>query len=297
MSSSNTDTDSTSPCANCGKESNSDNMNTCNKCKMVKYCNAACKKKHRKKHKKACEKRVAELHDQELFKEPPPHEECPLCFLPFSLENKTSTFKSCCGKRICNGCVYAMIISEGKDLCAFCRTPRAYSVEAEIKRMNKLIDKGNAKALFILGGWYASGMGMPRNRLKGNELYLKAGELGYAEGYYNLGQAYHEGEGVERDVKKARHYYELAAMGGSISARHSIGCIEGNEGNTDRAFRHFILAAKAGHEKASKGIKVGFENGYIAKDEYANTLLAYNKIQDEMMSDAREEAAASGIFR
>ena len=36
---------------------------------LVKYCNAACKKKHRKKHKKACERRVAEMHDEKLFKE------------------------------------------------------------------------------------------------------------------------------------------------------------------------------------------------------------------------------------
>ena len=43
-----------SVCANCGKEGNDIN-NLCNKCKQVKYCNAACKKKHRSKHKKACE--------------------------------------------------------------------------------------------------------------------------------------------------------------------------------------------------------------------------------------------------
>ena len=30
-------------CANCGKEGS--NLNICNKCKAVKYCNAACKKK------------------------------------------------------------------------------------------------------------------------------------------------------------------------------------------------------------------------------------------------------------
>jgi len=42
-------------CANCGKEGSSDNMNTCNKCKVTKYCNAVCKKKHRSKHKKECE--------------------------------------------------------------------------------------------------------------------------------------------------------------------------------------------------------------------------------------------------
>ena len=31
-----------SVCANCGKEGS--NLNICNKCKAVKYCNAACKK-------------------------------------------------------------------------------------------------------------------------------------------------------------------------------------------------------------------------------------------------------------
>jgi len=47
-----------SVCANCGREG-SDIDNVCNKCKSVKYCNAACKKKHRHKHKKECRKRAA----------------------------------------------------------------------------------------------------------------------------------------------------------------------------------------------------------------------------------------------
>ena len=38
-------------CANCGKEGS--DLNICNKCKSIKYCNAACKKKHRSKHKKS----------------------------------------------------------------------------------------------------------------------------------------------------------------------------------------------------------------------------------------------------
>ena len=45
-------------CANCGKEGG-DVTNTCNKCKMVMYCNAACKKKHKNKHKKQYERNVA----------------------------------------------------------------------------------------------------------------------------------------------------------------------------------------------------------------------------------------------
>ena len=39
-------------CANCGKVVVG-NPNICNTCKAATYCNAACKKKHRHKHKEA----------------------------------------------------------------------------------------------------------------------------------------------------------------------------------------------------------------------------------------------------
>jgi len=85
-------------CAACGKEGKGDDMNTCNKCQLVKYCNAACKKKHRTKHKKKCERRVAELHDEKLFKEVEP-DECPICLLPLEIEGEqTETFQSCWGR-------------------------------------------------------------------------------------------------------------------------------------------------------------------------------------------------------
>jgi len=199
-------------CAACGKEGNSDDMNICNKCKMVKYCNAACKKKHRKKHKKKCEERVAELYDKKLFREQLEHEECPICMLILPIDPNKCTFKSCCGKRICNGCVYAMKMSEGKDLCAFCRTPPPSSDEEEIKRTKNLMENGNAEAYSSIGSCYDTGeCGLPQDYQKANELYLKAGELGCADGYFNLGQAFRQGKGEEVDMKKAKHYYELAA--------------------------------------------------------------------------------------
>jgi len=172
--------DNVSTCAACGKEGNSDNMNLCNKCKSVKYCNAACKKKHRKKHKKACEKRVAELHDEQLFKEVDP-EECPICLIPMPSVNQTSV-SSCCGKHICNGCKYAMKMSEGKDLCAFCRIPPAKSDEEEIKRVRKLINSNcNPEACLLLAGYYSQGVrGLPRDQQKAYELLQKAGKLGCA---------------------------------------------------------------------------------------------------------------------
>jgi len=262
---------------------------------MVTYCNAACKKKHRSKHKKACERRVAELHDEELFREPPPSDDCPICFLPLPLNTGERTFQSCCGKLICNGCINAMEEAGGRgkvNLCAFCRVPCPSSDEENIKRIKKLIGAGNAYAFFVLGGWYATGDGVPQDIEKANELYLRAGEFGCAEAYYNLGASYNNGRGVEMDKKKTKYYYELAAMGGSVHARHNLGCVEGHAGNHNRAMKHLILSAKAGYELSLDAVKKGFIRGYVTKDEYANTLRAYQQRCAVMKSKDRDKAEA-----
>ena len=86
--------------------------------------------------------------------------------------------------------------------------------------------KGNANAYYALGSWYDDGsMGLRQNRAKANELYLKAGELGCAEAYFNLGTfLLSHGRGVEIDEKKAKHYYELAAMKGNVKQGIILGC-------------------------------------------------------------------------
>ena len=82
-------------------------------------------------------------------------------------------------------------------------------------------------------------------------------------------------------------------MNGSVNARHNLGCDELEAGNEHRAYKHFILAAKAGFKKSLDQVKEGFLDGFVAKDEYASTLRAYQKIQDEMKSDDRDTAQAN----
>ena len=124
-------------CANCGKgEECSGNLKSCNACKMVKYCNRDCQIAHRPQHKKACKKRAAELRDEELFEDPPPPKECPICMLRLPLGSLVAKFCSCCGKDICIGCIYAMSKSGAKDLCPFCRTPGIDEDVEQIKRIN-----------------------------------------------------------------------------------------------------------------------------------------------------------------
>ena len=177
MSNTSSETKSTSSIyANCGK-GGTDVTNTCNKCKSVMYCNAACKKKHRHKHKEACERRVAEQHDEKLFEQPPPLEDCPICFLRLPSLGTGKTYMSCCGKVICNGCVHAPVYDDkgnevDNEKCPFCRTPTPTSHDEDTKRYEDRVALNDAAAICNLGSfYYNANYGLPQN-------YAKAAELG-----------------------------------------------------------------------------------------------------------------------
>ena len=287
--------DSISVCANCGKQG-TDITNTCNKCNSVKYCNAACKKKHRHKHKKECERKVAELHDEKLFKQPPQlKEDCPICFLNMSCLISAQMYMSCCGKDICCGCIHA---SEARDknkkstLCPFCRTPAATTERELTERYEKRMSLNDGHAFYNFGCFYTEGMyGYPQNFAKALELYHRSAELGYFMSYFTIGNAYNFGRGVEVDAKKAINYYELAAMCGVVEARHNLGLLEKQAGNVDRALKHYTIAVECGFKISLECIREFYMEGHATKDDYTNALQSYQSYLDEIKSKQRDEAA------
>lgn len=93
----------------------------------------------------------------------------------------------------------------------------------------------DAAAIFRLGVCYRDGKGgLPQDYKKALELLPRAGELGYVKACNNIGYAYQYGQGVEIDMKKANHYYELAAIGRNLYARHNLGVFGEYKGNIDR---------------------------------------------------------------
>ncbi len=120
-------------CASCGKAEVDDaKLKDCDECNLVKYCSDECMEDHRSQHEEACKKRAAELRDELLFKQPEGscYGDCPICCLPLSLVQSESSFKVCCSKLICNGCMYANqkreIEMKLQVSCPFCRkaTPK-----------------------------------------------------------------------------------------------------------------------------------------------------------------------------
>ena len=244
---------------------------------------------------------VKNISDDELFREPPPKEDCPICMLPMPYANGVCginmIYHPCCGKIVCKGCILAasqeMKKGTMKPLCAFCREPILTCGIESLTLYKKRMKLNDAEAYDQVGMFHFQGSNsLPKDYKKTLELWKKAAELGSLTAHYSLAAAYMVGNGVSKDQKLALHHYKLAAIGGHEIARLNLGSIDynNNDGNDDRAMKHFMIAASCGYDVALKEVGNRYRDGYITKDEYASTLRAYQNSIDEMKSEQREAA-------
>eukprot|EP00979_Chaetoceros_neogracilis_P002190 scaffold383_cov229-Chaetoceros_neogracile.AAC.7 len=290
--------DSKHQCSACGdSDDGGGSLKACTACNLVKYCNRTCQQvAHRPAHKKACKKRAAELFDEKLFKQPPPNEDCPICYLRLPIEGVQNMHKSCCGKMLCGGCVYANTVAAAdteKQKCVFCRTKAPSSDEVLIERLKKRAEGNDTQAMLNLGNHYQRGTkGLRQDHAKALELYHKSAKLGNHSAHYYLSVCYHNGDTVEKDTRKVTYHAQLAAMAGNVKARYDLGCDEHNAGNMDRAYKHWMISANDGYDLSMKEIQEGYQSGFVTKDDYEKTMWAYGNLIDEMKSDDRDRYAA-----
>ena len=283
-------------CASCGTAQVDDiKLKTCTACKSVRYCSIECQRDHRPQHKRACKQRVAELREEILFKQPESSHEgdCPICYLPISLDNDKSTMMSCCSKLICEGCIYSYhsrIVQENLDpTCPFCRHPPPNSKEEEIKNNMKRAKANDPVAMVQIGvRRYEAG-----DYDDAFKYVNKAAELGDAGAHFNLSMFYREGEGVEKDVKKEVYHLEQAAIGGHATARYNLAIFDLNIGRGDRAVKHWIIAATLGHDASLDAVKEGFRRGLVSKEDFASALRAHQAAVEATKSPQREAAEES----
>jgi TPR repeat protein len=239
--------------------------------------------------------------DDKLFQDPPPKEDCPLCMQPvpyaIGLCDVGTTYMPCCGKSICEGCVVAahgaMIEGELNALCPFCRIrlPQSNDVNREkLKQCKQRMKLNDASAFYTLGrAYHHAGWGLPVDDEESMKWLNKAADFGHPDSLYSIANAYYEGQhGVDIDTNKAIQHYKLAAIGGHEKARYNLGVMEENDGNMDKAMKHYMIAAKSGINEALKEVREGYKDGHVTKDEYANTLRAYQVSVNEMKSVERD---------
>ncbi len=275
-------------CANCGKADVDDvKLKQC-ACKLVRYCSVDCQKNHRPQHKKACKKRLAEIRDDRLFTQPEisHYGECPLCCLPLSIDPMQFREMSCCSKIICIGCSYAVIEKCLEQRCPYCREPPPETQEEIVQNELKRAKANDTVGLFQMGARCEN----EGDYETANEYFTKAAALGYIDSHYNLGNMYGKGQGVVKNEKKEVYHLEEAAIGGHPKARNNLGCYEEENGRIDRAMRHFIIAAKLGHDNALEAVKKGFVHGYVSKEDYAAALRGHQAAVDATKSAQRKAA-------
>ena len=220
-------------------------------------------------------------------------DDCPICQLPLPLGVEQSTFRTCCMKKVCNGCILAAR-KRGMWDCPFCRTtvPDVSHVLATIK---KRVDNGDPVAIYYLGKQYEYGRyGLEKDMTRAAELYERAAELGLKEAHFNIGCLYDKGTYMEIDTAKAFRHYEAAAMCGHVLARHNLGCEEYKAGNYDLALQHWMISAALGCEESLKNVKFFFMKGLANKADYAAALRWYQNAVEEMSSPDRAEAKLLG---
>ncbi len=155
--------------------------------------------------------------------------------------------------------------------------------EEHDKRMMKRAEANDPVAMFQWGkeqhkkGDYSSTF----------EYWTKAAKLGDAEAHWALGDMYRLGQGVEKDEGKVVHHYEEAAILGHPMARYNLGVCENNNGNIERAVKHWIIAAAQGYDVAIKALMNEFRKGYVEKEVLAATLRAHKAAVDATKSPQR----------
>lgn len=94
-----------------------------------------------------------------------------------------------------------------------------------IEYYEKSADYGSMTAMYNLGRLYLDGANgsVPINTTKGIDWLSKAAENEYGPAAEEVGDYYYNGQFVEKDLKKARHNYEIAAKEGMTKAMFALG--------------------------------------------------------------------------
>ena len=123
--------------------------------------------------------------------------------------------------------------------------------------------------------------------------WTRAVELGDLDAHYQLSVMYQCGHGVTRDMKRALHHLEKAAILGHPNARNNLGVIEMENGRHERAKKHWMINANLGCDISLANLKDMYQEGMLSKEDFAAALRAHHAAVDAMKSPQREAAEAA----
>jgi hypothetical protein len=131
--------------------------------------------------------------------------------------------------------------------------------DATVRAYRVQAEKGDATAQFNLGCAFSNGRGVEKDFAQALAWYRKAAAQGHSGAQNNLGWMYNGGHGVEKNAAEAAKWYLMAAKNGSAVAQNNIGLkYEKGAGVAqcrDEALRWYRAAADQGNESAQKNLE------------------------------------------
>ena len=148
--------------------------------------------------------------------------------------------------------------------------------ELELSTLITKADQSDTKAMIKLADYYR-GVGQLDKAFK----YVHKSTLySYPEGERKLGYFYEKGIGCEKDLVKARQFYELAAMHGDIKAKYNIGLFYYNNKQYPQAFNFVSEAAQMNYGKALLLLAYFYEHGNGVNQNYEEARECFLKALD-----------------
>ena len=174
-----------------------------------------------------------------------------------------------------------------------------------IAAVNKTIpdDVGNlipdsefeSEGLEGLVSWMANIDESLQHRPRSAQWYYKAADGGDAIAQNNLGVAYENGHGVERDYAEAVKWYLEAAKQGNATAQCNLGLAydhgRGVECNHSEAVKWYRKAAEQGNAIAQCNLGVAYENGTGVERNIEAALKWYKRSAENGDEDGQKRAA------
>jgi TPR repeat protein len=127
-----------------------------------------------------------------------------------------------------------------------------------------------------LGVKYLNGDGVQKDLAKALHYFQSAAALGNADGENDLAVMYDKGMGVTLDYATALHWFTLSAAQGNADAEYAIGVIydDGHGVTQDyaKAMKYYQLAAGKGVSNARNGIGILYYEGHGVSQDYTQAL-------------------------
>lgn len=165
-----------------------------------------------------------------------------------------------------------------------------HAIASNFKSVSEAAAAGDARSQTVLGNMYHDGWGVDKDITKALEWYRKAADQGYAEGQFALGHEYATGHGVPADAAKAIELFRKAAEQGHGQAQYRLGTYyhEGKHVPQDlgKTLYWYSLASENDWHEA----QVLMADHYLAQGEQAQALALFEKAASRN-ADASTRAA------